>query len=125
MAERVGYMRRMHAALVAKREQLAALIIAEVGCSQGVTYAMQVDMPLGHVLTAIEQSLHSDSLQIPVQANPFNPTGPMILGSGTVEREAIGVVAGITGYNFSFLLNLAKVFPALLAGNTLVLKPSP
>jgi aldehyde dehydrogenase (NAD+) len=49
----------------------------------------------------------------------------MILGSGTVEREAIGVVAGITGYNFPFLLNLAKVFPALLAGNTLVLKPSP
>ncbi|MDZ4328208.1 MAG: aldehyde dehydrogenase family protein [Pseudomonas sp.] len=105
MAERAGYMRRMHAALVAKREEIAALIIAEVGCSQGVTYAMQVDMPLGHVLTAIEQSVHSDSLQIPVQANPnpFNPAGPMILGSGTVEREAIGVVAG----------------------NTLVLKPSP
>lgn len=35
------------------------------------------------------------------------------------------MVAGITGYNFPFLLNLAKVFPALLAGNTLVLKPSP
>jgi len=127
MAERASYMRRMHAALLARREQIAALIIAEVGCSQGVTYAMQVDMPLGHVLTAIEQSVRSDSLQIPVQANPnpFNPTGPMILGSGTVEREAIGVVAGITGYNFPFLLNLAKVFPALLAGNTLVLKPSP
>lgn len=127
MAERAAYLRRMHAALVAKREQIAALIVAEVGCSQGVTYAMQVDMPLAHVLTAIEQSIQSDSQQIPVHSNPnpFNPTGPLILGSGTVEREAIGVVAGITGYNFPFLLNLAKVFPALLAGNTLVLKPSP
>lgn len=74
MAERAGYLRRMHAALVSKREQIAALIIAEVGCSQGVTYAMQVDMPLAHVLTAIEQSLHSDSQQIPVHANPTPST---------------------------------------------------
>jgi len=127
MTERAAYMRRLHAALVARREQIAALIIAEVGCSQGVTYAMQVDMPLAHVLTAIEQSLHQELRHIPLEAtpNPMNPTGPLILGSGSIEREAIGVVAGITGYNFPFLLNLAKVFPALLAGNTLVLKPSP
>ncbi|KJS64937.1 MAG: aldehyde dehydrogenase [Pseudomonas sp. BICA1-14] len=127
MAERAGYMRRMHSALVAHREEIAALIIAEVGCAQGVTYAMQVDMPLAHVLKAIDQSLHDATQQIPVEAtpNPFNPGGPMILGSGSIEREPIGVVSGITGYNFPFLLNLAKIFPALLAGNTLVLKPSP
>ena len=55
----------------------------------------------------------------------MNPAGPRILGSGCVVREPVGVVAGITGYNFPFLLNLAKIVPALLAGNTLVLKPSP
>jgi len=37
----------------------------------------------------------------------------------------VGVVAGLTGYNFPFLLNLSKIVPVLLAGNTLVLKPSP
>lgn len=127
MAERAGYMRRLHAALVARREQIAALIIAEVGCSQNITYGMQVDMPLAHVLTAIDQSLHAESRQIPITAvpNAMDPSGSMILGSGSIEREPVGVVAGITGYNFPFLLNLAKVFPALLAGNTLVLKPSP
>ena len=127
MAERAAYMRRMHAALVSRREQIAALIVAEVGCSQMVTQAMQVDMPLGHVLKAIDRSLVTEARLIPVEAvpNPMNPGGPMILGSGSIEREPVGVVSGITGYNFPFLLNLAKVFPALLAGNTLVLKPSP
>ncbi|WP_296254236.1 MULTISPECIES: aldehyde dehydrogenase family protein [unclassified Pseudomonas] len=125
--ERAGYLRRLHAELVAEREAIAGLIVAEVGCSQGVTYGMQVDMPLGHVLTAIDQSLSEQPRQIATQTtvNPFNPGGPLLLGSGSIEREPIGVVAGITGYNFPFLLNLAKIFPALLAGNTLVLKPSP
>jgi len=127
VAERAVYMRSMHAALVSRREQIAALIVAEVGCSQMVTQSMQVDMPLGHVLKAIDRSLVTEARQIPVEAvpNQMNPSGPMILGSGSIEREPVGVVSGITGYNFPFLLNLAKVFPALLAGNTLVLKPSP
>jgi acyl-CoA reductase-like NAD-dependent aldehyde dehydrogenase len=42
-----------------------------------------------------------------------------------VVLEPIGVVSAITGYNFPFLLNLAKIGPALLAGCTMVLKPSP
>src|SRR3546814_16081237 len=50
---------------------------------------------------------------------------PKKLGGTTIVREPVGVVSGITGYNFPFLLNLAKIVPALLAGNTLVLKPSP
>ncbi|HGH4336719.1 TPA: aldehyde dehydrogenase family protein [Pseudomonas aeruginosa] len=128
MAERAACMRRLHAALVARRERIVALIVAEVGCSQGVTQAMQVDMPLAHVLTAIEQSLSSleaRPISVSMQPDPMNPQGPHLLGSGSIEREPVGVVAGITGYNFPFLLNLAKVFPALLAGNTLVLKPSP
>lgn len=127
VVERADYLRRLHAELLVERDAIAALIIAEVGCSQGVTYGMQVDMPLAHVLTAIEQSLHADLRQIAIHSapNPFNPAGPALLGSGSIEREPIGVVAGITGYNFPFLLNLAKIFPALLAGNTLVLKPSP
>lgn len=127
MAERADYMRRMHSALVARREQINALIVAEVGCSQAVTQAMQVDMPLSHVRKAIDRSAVNDAQPIPVEAvpNPMNPEGPLILGGGSIEREPVGVVSGITGYNFPFLLNLAKVYPALLAGNTLVLKPSP
>lgn len=42
-----------------------------------------------------------------------------------VHRRPLGVVAAITPWNFPFLLAAWKVAPALLAGNTVVLKPSP
>lgn len=42
-----------------------------------------------------------------------------------VWKEATGVVAAITPWNFPMQINLAKVFPALAAGNTVVLKPAP
>lgn len=127
MAERAEAMRRMHGALLARRDRIVALIVAEVGCAQGIANAMQVDAPLRHLLSAIDHAHRDDSVRLPVEAvpNPMNPDGPKILGGTTVVREPVGVVSGITGYNFPFLLNLAKIVPALLAGNTLVLKPSP
>ncbi|MCW2495145.1 MAG: Betaine-aldehyde dehydrogenase [Jatrophihabitans sp.] len=42
-----------------------------------------------------------------------------------VTRKPIGVVAAITPWNFPLLLASWKLAPALLAGNTVVLKPSP
>src|SRR5690606_31275937 len=42
-----------------------------------------------------------------------------------VWREAVGVVGAITPWNFPNQINLAKVVPALGAGNTVVLKPAP
>lgn len=45
----------------------------------------------------------------------------------TVEtrRVPLGVVGGITPWNFPVLLAIWKIAPALVAGNTMVLKPSP
>jgi aldehyde dehydrogenase (NAD+) len=42
-----------------------------------------------------------------------------------VRREPYGVVAAITPYNYPFHQNIMKVGPALAAGNSIVLKPSP
>jgi acyl-CoA reductase-like NAD-dependent aldehyde dehydrogenase len=42
-----------------------------------------------------------------------------------VVRKPLGVVAGITPWNFPLALASWKIAPALRAGNTLVLKPSP
>jgi acyl-CoA reductase-like NAD-dependent aldehyde dehydrogenase len=42
-----------------------------------------------------------------------------------VVRRPLGVVAAITPWNFPLVLASWKIAPALLAGNTLVLKPSP
>jgi len=42
-----------------------------------------------------------------------------------VVRRPVGVVSAITPWNFPLTLAFWKIAPALLAGNTLVLKPSP
>jgi acyl-CoA reductase-like NAD-dependent aldehyde dehydrogenase len=42
-----------------------------------------------------------------------------------VHHVPLGVVCGIVPWNFPVLLAVWKIAPALLAGNTLVLKPSP
>ena len=48
------------------------------------------------------------------------------MGSHTlVERDPIGVVAAIVPWNFPVTLALSKIAPAMAAGCTLVIKPSP
>jgi len=42
-----------------------------------------------------------------------------------VRHEPLGVVAAIVPWNFPIMLAVWKIAPALLAGNTVVLKPSP
>jgi acyl-CoA reductase-like NAD-dependent aldehyde dehydrogenase len=42
-----------------------------------------------------------------------------------VVRRPLGVVAAITPWNYPVMLAAWKIAPALLAGNTMVLKPSP
>ena len=42
-----------------------------------------------------------------------------------LRRKPLGVVGAITPWNFPIILAVWKIAPALLAGNTMVLKPSP
>ncbi|WP_176598991.1 MULTISPECIES: aldehyde dehydrogenase family protein [Sphingobium] len=56
---------------------------------------------------------------------------PVEVNEDSVERRSetrhvpIGVVAGISPWNFPVLLSFWKIAPALRAGNTMILKPSP
>lgn len=50
-----------------------------------------------------------------------NSGGPSI----EIRRRPLGVVAAITPWNFPVILAIWKIAPALRAGNTVVLKPSP
>ncbi len=50
------------------------------------------------------------------------PTGPDALG--LVTREPVGVVGAVTPWNFPLMINSWKLAPALMAGNSVVLKPA-
>lgn len=59
-------------------------------------------------------------LQIPVDVITEGPDLRV-----EVRRKPYGVVGAITPWNFPLLLGIWKIGPALLAGNTIVIKPSP
>lgn len=56
---------------------------------------------------------------------------PVIVNEDSADRRSetrhvpIGVVAGIVPWNFPILLGVWKIAPALLTGNTIIIKPSP
>jgi aldehyde dehydrogenase (NAD+) len=60
------------------------------------------------------------SLEMPVVVNEDSPAR-----LSETRRVPIGVVGAIAPWNFPLVLAMFKVGPAILAGNTVVLKPSP
>ena len=117
---RVRCIHQLHTALAKHADDLRTTTVAEVGCPVALTYGPQVDAPLAGLpwVAALAAGYQWESdLGI---AEPFG-----IKTRRTVRREPIGVVGAITPWNYPVQINLAKIVPALAAGNTVVLKPAP
>lgn len=123
-AERIAVIRRLGAAFDARREALVETVIAEAGCPRTVTEVAQVGMALDSF-----GQLADLYAGMPEWEHNEAPLADHLVGSSvrlSIRRyEAAGVVAAITPYNFPFITNVWKVVPALLAGCTVVLRPSP
>jgi acyl-CoA reductase-like NAD-dependent aldehyde dehydrogenase len=63
---------------------------------------------------------YTASLQIPTEVLQDDKAGRI-----EIRRKPLGVVAAITPWNYPLMLAIWKIGPALLAGNTVVIKPSP
>ena len=124
--ERAAILANFVAALSAHSDDISNMIVREAGCprNSGVMMA-QVKGPLRHASEIIELFLSLPE----VEENPLplrertNPMGQVI--QSLRRYTPIGVVAGIAAYNFPFYTALWKIMPALITGNTLVLRPSP
>jgi aldehyde dehydrogenase (NAD+) len=101
-------------------EELRELAIAEVGAPRMLTAMAQLDGPVEDLSFCADTA---ESYQWTVDFGIASPMG--IKTHRTVAKEAIGVVGAITPWNFPNQINLAKLGPALAAGNTVVLKPAP
>jgi acyl-CoA reductase-like NAD-dependent aldehyde dehydrogenase len=122
--ERAAFLEKMYGILWARAEEICALIIAEAGAVRANARARQFDIPMKHFRHYLNAGEPVRVRALPPELTS-SPSGTKTLGTGFVIREPVGVVAAITPYNYPFFLNLAKVVPALLTGNTVVLKPSP
>nr|WP_138921505.1 aldehyde dehydrogenase family protein [Novosphingobium pentaromativorans] len=109
-AERAELLGRILALMEDRAEDFAQIITAEMGCPIGFSRSAQVPFGLAHIRAAIEV------------LGRFEFSRRQ--GTTMIAREAIGVCALITPWNWPLYQMTAKVAPALSTGCTMVLKPS-
>ncbi|MGC7366576.1 aldehyde dehydrogenase [Mycobacteroides abscessus subsp. abscessus] len=120
VALRVHCIRQLRDGMKTHIEELRELTIAEVGAPRMLTAGAQLEGPVDDLQFAADTAESFDWTSDLGVASPMGIKTRRILA-----REAVGVVGAVTPWNFPHQINLAKVGPALAAGNTLVLKPAP
>ncbi len=107
-------------AIRANRDRIKALAIAEAGSPVGCIAGPQCDAPISFLDFVLDTlKTYAFERELPVANTMGVPSRRL------VWKEAAGVVGAITPWNVPFQINLAKIFPALAAGCTVVLKPAP
>ncbi|MBF8191091.1 aldehyde dehydrogenase family protein [Nonomuraea sp. K274] len=108
-----------HDALAARREEFERLLVMETG-KPLVDCRVEVSRTLLTLATAAEEvaRLHGETVPLDLL-----PSGEGLIGFWT--RRPIGVVVGITGFNYPLLLAAHKIAPAVAAGCPVVVKPAP
>ncbi|MGW7510022.1 aldehyde dehydrogenase [Streptomyces massasporeus] len=116
--ERIAVLRRFNALREENAEKVAHLISQENGSAGWFTRAGQPGLTrqADAYLKAAEEFGWEEAL---VSSDPASPV------RSVVRREAVGVVAAVIPWNSPFSSATAKIIPALLAGNSVVLKVSP
>jgi acyl-CoA reductase-like NAD-dependent aldehyde dehydrogenase len=108
--ERAEWMTQISQALMARGEQIAALIAQEVGMPIKLASMIQAGLP-----TMDFGSMPQAMAELPWEEE---------VGNSLILREPVGVVGAITPWNYPLHQICAKVAPALAAGCTIVVKPS-
>lgn len=114
-SERAAVLRRFADALEARGAGTSVLVSRENGMP--IQFSQQVNGGLPAVLLRVYADM--------IENLRLEEARPSLLGSTIVRREPVGVVGAITPWNFPQALALFKIAPALAAGCTVVLKPSP
>lgn len=109
-AERAGFLQKIAGGLVARQNEIAAIIASEVGMPLPLATMVQAGMP-AMVMGSYAKLLGDYSFEEQI-------------GNSLVVKEPVGVIGCITPWNYPLHQVVAKVAPALAAGCTVVLKPS-
>ncbi|PZO68193.1 MAG: aldehyde dehydrogenase family protein [Paracoccus denitrificans] len=113
-AERLKYVEKILEIYQRRNDDIAAAITTEMGAPTDMSRDDQAGAGTSHTDTFIKAFKEFEFVK------PLGPHAP----SSMVAWEPIGVVALITPWNWPMNQVTLKVIPALLAGNTVVLKPS-
>ena len=111
---RADMCRAMAAAIEANSEELAQLLTREQGKPLG---GLGSRFEIGG---AVAWTRHTAELTLPIEVLQDTPEGRVEL-----HRKPLGVVAAITPWNWPVMIACWHIMPAVRAGNTVVIKPSP
>jgi acyl-CoA reductase-like NAD-dependent aldehyde dehydrogenase len=115
--ERKGLMHQLGALLEENLPELAGLVVSETGKPmQGLT-GIGAGMEVGG---ASAWAHVTADLDIPVEVVSDDDQGRV-----EIHRRPLGVVASITPWNWPLMIAIWHIIPAMRAGNTVVIKPSP
>ncbi|WP_044175443.1 aldehyde dehydrogenase [Phytobacter massiliensis] len=112
--ERAGWLRKIAAGIRAKASEISALIVAEGGKIQQLA-EVEVNFTADYIDYMAEWARRYEG-EILQSDRP----GENIF----VFKRPLGVTTGILPWNFPFFLIARKLAPALITGNTIVIKPS-
>lgn len=108
--ERVALMRKLADVIESKQDELCQVITSEMG------------IPLKHALGYHVGGASREARFFADMAEKYEYEE--VKANGVIRREPAGVVAGITPWNYPLDQATYKLFPAIVSGNTVVLKPS-
>lgn len=111
---RIALAERILAVYRARSDEMAELISMEMGAPIDLARAAQVGAGARHISNFIESFKDFEFIR---------PAGPRSPGT-VISLDPVGVAALITPWNWPMNQITLKVLPALLAGCTMVLKPS-
>jgi aldehyde dehydrogenase (NAD+) len=118
VAFRFHCLTQLHDALERNKERLRRIVVTEVGCPISVT-GSQVEDPIAEVTHWAEYGRDFEYL-----VDTGVHKAPMGTARRTLAFDPVGVIGAITPWNSPLYLNIAETTPALMAGNTVVLKPA-
>lgn len=110
LEDRIEYVEKMISYLESHKDEIVETIIAELGSASKVTEQVHFLQYIDNAKDFVE---NAKKLPMVDHYEGYD-----------VFKDAVGVVACLTPWNFPFGQIEKKVIPALLMGNTIVLKPS-
>ncbi len=113
--ERAELLQQLSKAIQARYQEFAEVISTETGCPVTSSIMTQV----------FSSTMVFDYYGGLVTEFPFEEQRKGVMGPVLVRREAVGVVGAIVPWNVPLFVSALKLAPALAAGCTVVLKPSP
>lgn len=112
MEERVDYVEKLAAAIQDNTEEMARLVTAELGSPINVSRQIQLGLGFGVMSSYVD--IGREFARRPLEK----------IGNSEIYHEPVGVCGFITPWNFPLHQIVAKLAPALVAGCTVVVKPS-